>query len=107
MTLPPTKALSPNWHLRRSLGRSALTVGGDWIAQSGRVPEFPAGYLRGTHAGDTLAFDTVRLCKWDTGLVVFLWDAKRAATNAGLAVDDSALPDAVRKLLDLLPDQLS
>jgi phospholipid/cholesterol/gamma-HCH transport system permease protein len=107
MTHSATKDLSPNWHLHRSAGRGVLTVGGDWIAQSGHVPEFAAGDLRGTHAGDTLAFDTVRLGKWDTGLVVFLWDAKRAATNAGLAVDDSALPDAARKLLDLLPDQLS
>ena len=41
------------------------------------------------------------------GLFVFLWDVKRAAANADLAVDDSALPDAARKLLDLLPDQLS
>ena len=71
MTHSPTQDLSPNWDLRRSVGRSVLTVGGDWIAQSGHVPEFAAGDLRGTHAGDTLAIDTVRLGKWDTGPVSY------------------------------------
>ena len=107
LTHSSAKDSPPSWQLRRSVGSNVLAVGGDWIAQSGRVPEFPAGDLHGTHGGATLAFDTVRLGKWDTGLVVFLWDARRAATNAGLAVDDSALPDAARKLLDLLPDRLS
>jgi phospholipid/cholesterol/gamma-HCH transport system permease protein len=107
LTHSATKNLSPDWQLHRGEGGSVLAVAGDWIAQSGRVPEFPASDLRGTHAGDTLTFDTVRLGKWDTGLVVFLWDARRAAINAGLTVDDSALPDATRKLLDLLPDQLA
>jgi phospholipid/cholesterol/gamma-HCH transport system permease protein len=107
LTHSATKDHSPNWQLRRSVGRSVLAVGGDWIAQSGRIPEFSTSDLRVGRAGDLLVFDTVSLGKWDTGFVVFLWDVKRAAANADLAVDDSALPDAARKLLDLLPDQLS
>ena len=42
----------------------------------------------------------------DSGLVVFLWDVKRSAAKAGLAVDLGSFPDAARKLLALLPDAL-
>jgi phospholipid/cholesterol/gamma-HCH transport system permease protein len=50
-----------------------------------------------------LRFDTADIGRWDTGLIEFLWDAKRAAETAGLGIDVSALPSAARKLLALLP----
>ena len=81
LTHSATKDHSPNWQLRRSVGRSVLAVGGDWIAQSGRIPEFSTSDLRVGRAGDLLVFDTVSLGKWDTGFVVFLWDVKRAAAT--------------------------
>ena len=45
--------------------------------------------------------------RWDSGLIEFLWDAKRAAIAAGLAIDTAALPDSARKLLGLLPERLT
>ncbi len=106
MTSPAPTGSPPYWQLRRTNDRNALVLSGDWIAQSGRIPEFPVeGPLRST-GGRTLAFDTTGLGRWDTGLVAFLWDAKRAAVTAGLAIDSSTLPDAARKLLGLLPDRL-
>jgi phospholipid/cholesterol/gamma-HCH transport system permease protein len=92
----------PTWKRLRAPDRDVFALGGDWIAQSGRIPAFPADGV----AGRTVAFDTVGLGRWDTGLIEFLWDAKRAAATAGVAIDSSSLPDSARKLLGLLPDKL-
>jgi phospholipid/cholesterol/gamma-HCH transport system permease protein len=43
--------------------------------------------------------------RWDSGLIAFLWDAKRSAAAMQHPVDWTRLPDAARMLLDLLPDQ--
>jgi phospholipid/cholesterol/gamma-HCH transport system permease protein len=43
---------------------------------------------------------------WDSGLIAFLWDAKRAAAACGMAMDDASMPVPVSKLLHLLPDTL-
>ena len=76
-----------------------LTLTGDWIAQAGRIPEFPADGLATVAAGRSLGVDIAGLGRWDSGLIEFLWDAKRAAVTAGIPVDSTALPDSARKLL--------
>jgi phospholipid/cholesterol/gamma-HCH transport system permease protein len=95
----------PTWELVRAPDRDILTLSGDWIAQSGRIPPFPGDSLTES-GGRTLAFDTAHLGRWDTGLIEFLWDAKRMASNAGLTFDGGGLPASARKLLALLPDKL-
>ena len=100
-TVPDTS--SPAWRLRRTNGRNVLVLGGDWIAQSGHIPEFPDRDLLDSKHGGALAFDTADLGRWDSGLIAFLWDVKRAAAVAGLALDGSTLPESARKLLGLLP----
>jgi phospholipid/cholesterol/gamma-HCH transport system permease protein len=105
LTLPTVTDSTPGWQLHRTNGRNVLTLAGDWIAQSGRIPEFPASGLADAVAGQPLAFDTTALGRWDSGLIAFLWDAKRIAVTAGLAIDSATLPDSARKLLGLLPDR--
>ena len=78
---------SPAWSFRRTNGRNILVLGGDWIAQSGRIPEFPDRDLLDNKRGGALAFDTAALGRWDSGLIEFLWDAKRAAITGGIAID--------------------
>jgi phospholipid/cholesterol/gamma-HCH transport system permease protein len=105
---PPTPTdTTPNWQFRRTGGGNVIALAGDWIAQSGRIPEFPTDGLAGSAAGQALAFDTAALGRWDTGLIAFLWDAKRVAMSAGLTLDSSTLPESARKLLGLLPDRLA
>ena len=45
------RASQPNWHMVRDDGGDRLVLAGDWIAQSGAIPEFAeaavAGILRG------------------------------------------------------------
>jgi phospholipid/cholesterol/gamma-HCH transport system permease protein len=81
-------------------------VNGDWIARSGRIPEFCIDNPRDSWGGHTLVFDTTHLGRWDSGLIAFLWEVKRAAVTAALAVDGSTLPEAARKMLGLLPDRM-
>ena len=84
-------AASPDWQLRRTKGHNVLVLSGDWIAQSGLIPEFPVGDLDGSGTGGTLAFDAGSLGQW---------------ASAGLSFDSGTLPDAARRLLGLLPDAL-
>lgn len=98
---------APAWQIHRSKGLETLSLTGDWIAQSGYIPVFPADGFTGTAAGRTLGFDIAGVGRWDSGLIEFLWDAKRNALDAGLGVDSATLPDLARKLLGLLPDQFA
>jgi phospholipid/cholesterol/gamma-HCH transport system permease protein len=84
-------------------GCNRLVLGGDWLADLGALPEFPQASVADIPAGQSLGFDAAGIGHWDSGLIEFLWDAKRAAGTAGLGLDVSALPDAARKLLALLP----
>ncbi len=77
------------------------------MAQSGRLPGLPKDGLGGVSAGQTVAFDLDGIGRWDSGLIEFLWDAKRAAISAGAAVDTDSLPSSAQKLLGLLPDSLA
>src|SRR5438105_828293 len=97
---------APTWHLHRMNDRHVLSLSGDWMAQSGRVPAFPADGLGGVAKGQVIAFDLAGVRQWDSGLVAFLWDAKQAATAAGLVIDGETLPPSTRTLLGLLPDDL-
>lgn len=96
----------PTWQLVRAKDRDVFALGGDWIAQSGCIPRFAAIDVAGTAAERTIAFDTAGLGRWDSGLIEFLWDAKRAAASTGFSIDGAGLPEAARKLLDLLPTEL-
>lgn len=106
MTSPPPTESPADWQLHRADGRNILVVRGDWIAQSGRIPAFSDEILQDGSAGQALAIDAAELGRWDSGLVAFLWDVKRSAAIAGLAVDMNTIPASARKLLALLPDEL-
>jgi phospholipid/cholesterol/gamma-HCH transport system permease protein len=54
-----------------------------------------------------LTLDIAGIGRWDSGLIAFLWEAKRAAVTSGITVDTAQLPDSARTLLGLLPDRLA
>lgn len=83
----------PKW----SLDGAVLRLSGAWIAQSGAVPVLPESALQGVPRGALLAVDMTAVTAWDSGLIGFLWDAKRQ----GVAL--AGLPDTAGRLLDLLP----
>jgi phospholipid/cholesterol/gamma-HCH transport system permease protein len=98
---------APSWRLNQPVGRAVLALTGDWIAQTGHIPEFPDDAFAGVRSGQTLDFDVTGVGRWDSGLIEFLWDAKRSAVTAGMTIDSASLPASARKLLGLLPDRLA
>jgi phospholipid/cholesterol/gamma-HCH transport system permease protein len=101
----PATADKPSWQIRRTEGGDVLTLNGDWIAQSGQIPTFPPNALAEIEAGQTVALDIAGVGRWDSGLIAFLWDAKRGAATGGLTIDPNPLPAPARTLLGLLPDR--
>jgi phospholipid/cholesterol/gamma-HCH transport system permease protein len=95
----------PVWQFRQTDGQGILALSGDWIAQSGRVPVFPPDGLAGLAGGQRLAMDITGVGRWDSGLIAFLWDVKRAVVTAGMTLDSAGLPESARTLLGLLPEQ--
>lgn len=97
---------TPAWQVQPSDGGAVLILTGDWIAQSGRIPIFTATVLAKLTTEQALTLDIASVGRWDTGLIEFLWDVRRAAIAAGITVDTASLPASARKLLGLLPDRL-
>jgi phospholipid/cholesterol/gamma-HCH transport system permease protein len=92
----------PAWDFRSGNGAGMIALSGDWLTRSMvHAPELAR--LCTNPAIRRVAFDTSRLGRWDTMLVAFLWDIKRAAAASGMIFDDSGLPPAARELISLLP----
>jgi phospholipid/cholesterol/gamma-HCH transport system permease protein len=75
---------------------------GSWTLAAG-LPS-PAAVERELAAGSLparLVFEPDRLEAWDSALVSFVFSAAGSAAERGVAVDASALPEAVRRLLQL------
>jgi phospholipid/cholesterol/gamma-HCH transport system permease protein len=91
------------WEFSNEAGKGVIALSGAWLARGdeARTPE--VGRLCRGAAVQRLSFEVSRLGEWDTLLVAFLWDIKRAAVAAGVILDDAALPESAKQLLRLLP----
>ena len=91
------------WEFRQHDGAGLIVLAGDWLTRA-HEPHPPELASQGNRAAlERVAFDVSRLGRWDTTLVAFLCEVRRAATAAAVNFDDSALPGSARKLLALLP----
>ncbi|MCE2575423.1 ABC transporter permease [Komagataeibacter sp. FNDCR2] len=95
---------APQWQLQPEANRTLVALSGNWIAQEGRIPEFPDSALKDIPHGAPVEFSTGQLGKWDTSLISFLWELKRHALEAHLDLRIDTLPESAHKLLDLLPE---
>ncbi|MGH8320106.1 MAG: MlaE family ABC transporter permease [Steroidobacteraceae bacterium] len=93
------------WEFRHEAGKGVIALAGTWLARSGEAPPPEVGRLCRRAAVQRVSFEVSRLGRWDTLLVAFLWDVKRAAAAAGVALDDAALPQSAKQLLRLLPSR--
>jgi phospholipid/cholesterol/gamma-HCH transport system permease protein len=92
----------PAWEVRHRDGAGVIALSGDWASQANvSAPEVTR--LWRNRSIREVAFEASRLGRWDTMLVAFLWDIKRAAAASGVIFDDSGLPRSARQLLGLLP----
>lgn len=99
-----TQDRKPTWQWDGPGKHDRIVLDGDWIADAGSIPDFPRLTPADGRSGGIFHVEASAVGRWDSGLIEFLWDAKRAAAAAGLGLDVAALPESAGKLLALLPD---
>lgn len=108
------QAAGATWRLDAPPTGPVLVLSGPWLSHDLALPSFGKADL--PQVDDTagtegfvrsLGCETSGVTSWDTGLIAFLWDVRRACRDAGLGFDTAALPHPMRQLLDLLPDTAS
>jgi phospholipid/cholesterol/gamma-HCH transport system permease protein len=82
-----------------------LTLTGDWTTSSGDIAGTVADALFARTELTSLTFDTRRLGRWDSSLLVYLAGLRRASAPRAIRFDDSGIPVAARRLLALVPEQ--
>lgn len=83
-------------------GMLLLTLGGTWqlgqpLPATDRVFAEVAAGKQVTRIG----FATDRLGRWDSGLLIFLARLYENCRRSGISIDETGLPEGVRKLMDL------
>lgn len=80
-----------------------LVLAGDWRPGSGGVPE-SAPLLRalgGAPPPRRVFFESSGVTEWGSGLISYLLQCQEVCEAAGIAVDDSGLPEGIRQLVHL------
>jgi phospholipid/cholesterol/gamma-HCH transport system permease protein len=78
---------------------AVIILSGDWIGRTGGVEHDAAHRILETGAR-TFRFDSDKLGRWDSALIVFL----SMLRDGGSTFDQAGLPSTVRQLLALVPD---
>jgi phospholipid/cholesterol/gamma-HCH transport system permease protein len=96
------------WTLRPGTANDVLVLHGDWIARAGAGPEpWAIQRIMDTMRGHVIGFDVDAIGTWDSGLLVFISDLRRAARDHDITFDDSGLPDSARRLLALTTEEVA
>lgn len=102
MSDPATPADAPAIAATSTDGSLTLELRGDWLLSHDRPRPAELDALLDQAAEKAqLRFDTTALGEWDSGLLTTLIYLQQQARERGLQMDRSALPEGVRKLLQL------
>ncbi|HFE48993.1 MAG TPA: MlaE family lipid ABC transporter permease subunit [Chromatiaceae bacterium] len=83
-------------------GRLIIRCAGSWTRDDPRPPlRVALEELHGFPAGGVVEIDASELTRWDSTFVVFVRDLDKAVRAENRALDCSALPDGIRRLLAL------
>jgi phospholipid/cholesterol/gamma-HCH transport system permease protein len=93
--------MTDRYRLLTHADRLCLSLQGDWLLTSGVPDSAPLLQQISNAEQQYLSFDCDQLGLWDTGLMTFLVGLLRHCQNNDIVVDQSALPEGVRKLLKL------
>ncbi len=102
MTLAPD---NPRLTTQINGGDTLISLTGDWITPEDDGGTTATAALFERKDLKAITFDSRRLGRWDSSLLVFLSEVRYAAVPRSIRVDDSGVPDAARQLLALLPKQ--
>ncbi len=101
MTVTPT---NPRLKTQINGTDTLVSLIGDWttLDAGGAVS---TGALFDSKALKTIEFDSSRLGRWDSSLLVYLSAVRDVAATRSIRVDDSGIPMAAKQLLALLPQE--
>jgi len=86
-------------------GDTLVTLSGDWTLHHDEVSPAQSEAWLDRRDLKAILFDTRRLGRWDSSLLVYLTGLRRNAAPRSIRFDDSGIPVAARRLLALLPHQ--
>jgi phospholipid/cholesterol/gamma-HCH transport system permease protein len=84
---------------------NVVALSGDWTTGDAPGSRLTAAreIVDSVRSG-TIKFDSQHLGRWDSTLLVFIYALRQATRERGLELDESGLPEAVRRLLSLTAD---
>lgn len=86
-------------------GDTLVTLTGDWTTQDDGSAAASTAALFDRKELTAIEFDSSRLGRWDSSLLVYLSAVRNGAAPRSIRVDDSGIPIAARRLLALLQPQ--
>jgi phospholipid/cholesterol/gamma-HCH transport system permease protein len=92
---------SAGWTARPQGPDLLIVLSGDWLARLTGVMPTAAEHILTSKTPRALLFDTKGLGRWDSALIVFLWDLQAQAAKFAVEFDQTGLPEPARKLMAL------
>ena len=86
-------------------GNTLVTLSGDWTSSSDVTAAIDDEAWSDRQDLKAMVFDTHRLGRWDSSLLVYLAHLRRYATARSIRFDEGGIPAAARRLLALLPEK--
>jgi phospholipid/cholesterol/gamma-HCH transport system permease protein len=99
------KSAGPSLATQVNGGDTLVTLSGDWTVLNDEPTSDEAEAWLDRNDLRAILFDTRRLGRWDSSLLVYLAGLRRNAAPRSIRFDDSGIPVAARRLLALLPEQ--
>jgi phospholipid/cholesterol/gamma-HCH transport system permease protein len=97
------KAKSSAWKTHIDGATILVALSGDWVARTDGVElGVAAKFIKPSVRA--LKFDTAKLGHWDSALIAFLLNIRRAAGQADVALDYGGLPVPAQRLMRLASD---
>jgi len=95
----------PRWTTQIDGGNTLVTLTGDWTVDGDTAAAAPPQAWLDRDDLKAILFETRRLGRWDSSLLVYLSGLRQNAELRSIRFDDSGIPVATRRLLALLPKQ--
>ena len=94
------------WSASADASRVIVSLEGDWTGTNAVMEPGVATRLVDRAGLTAVAFNTEHLGRWDSALLVFLLELRRASLRRHAALDEGGLPESARQLLSLVPQAM-
>ncbi len=99
---PATASVTPaGWSARPQGSDLVIVLTGDWIARQTGVVAAVTEQILASKRPRAILFDAKRLGRWDSALIVFLWELQAQAAKFEIEFNQAGLPEPARKLIAL------